>query len=53
MFKDLNTLMQDQTLHRGRKQALQAFSSAEIIKSDANYFFKINGKKMIKIPQKS
>ena len=40
--------------HRGRKHfcgyCLQAFSKTEILKSQANDCFKINGKEMIKMP---
>lgn len=40
--------------HRLKKKCrlcLQAFSTAEIIKSHVNHCFKINGKKIIKIPK--
>ena len=48
LIKDFNTLMYDHTLHRGRKHfccyCLQAFSTAEILKSYVNHCFKISGK---------
>ena len=41
------------TLHRGRKHfCLQAFSTVEILASHVNDWFKINIKRMIKIPKK-
>ena len=49
--------MYDHTLFRGRKHfchyCLQAFSTEKILKSPVNECFKINGKQMIKMPEKS
>ena len=48
--------MYDHTLHRGRKHfcryCLQAFSTAEILKSNYSNCFKINGKQLIKMLKK-
>ena len=40
------------TLHHGRKYFLQAFSTEKIWRCPVKGFFKINGKKMIKMPKK-
>ena len=56
LIKDLNTFMQDYTLHRRRKHfcrhSLQAFSSEEILKSHIKDCIKINGKQRIIMPTK-
>ena len=56
LIKNFNTFMYHHTLHRGRKHfchhCLQAFSTAEMLKSHANGCFKINRKQMIKMHKK-
>ena len=56
LIKYFNTFMCDDTLHRGRKHFcryyLQAFSTEEILKRHIKDCFKINAKKMIKMPKK-
>ena len=48
--------MDNHTLHGGRRNfsnyQLQAFSTAEILKSFVNYDFKTNDTQMIKMPKK-
>ena len=48
--------MHDHTLHRGRRYFcryfLQAFRTAEKLKFQFKYCFKINGKQKIKMPKK-
>ena len=48
--------MHDYTLHLGKKHfchyCFQAFSTAEILKSNVKDSIKINDKQMIKIPKK-
>ena len=55
VIKDLDRFIYDHTLLRERKHfwryCLQAFSTAEILKSRVNDCFKINGKQMIKLPK--
>lgn len=52
LIKDFNTLVCAHTLHHGRKQfyyyCLQAFSRAELLKSQGNDCFKINVEQMIR-----
>ena len=56
LIKKFKTLMHDHILHHGRKHfcryCLKAFSAAEILKNHFNNIFKINGKQMIKMPNK-
>ena len=57
LIKGFNPFIYDHTLNRGRKYivisyCLQAFSAAEILKSRVNQYFEINGKQMIKMPEK-
>ena len=56
-IKDFNILMDDHTLHCGRKHfcryCLQAFRTAEKLKCHIKNCFKINGKRTIKMPKKS
>ena len=55
-IKDFNTFMYEHTLQRGRKHfsrfCLQAFRTAERLKSHIKDCFKINGKQTIKMPKK-
>ena len=56
LWQDFNTFMYDYTIHRRRKHfcpyCLHAFSTAELLKSQFNFCFKINDKQRIKMPQK-
>ena len=56
LIKKFKTFMHDHILHHGRKHfcryCLKAFSAAEILKNHFNNIFKINGKQMIKMPNK-
>ena len=49
--------MYDHTLHRGRKDfclyCLETFSTEEMLKRHIKDCFKINGKKMFKMPKNS
>ena len=52
LIKHFNTFMHDHAVCRVKEHFcyfLQAFSTAEILKSHANDYFKINGKVMIPI----
>ena len=52
-IKDFNTFMYNRSLHRGKKYfcgyCLETFSTEEIVKSDVNDCFKINGKQLIQM----
>ena len=56
LIKDINKFMHDYTLHLGKKHfchyCFQAFSTAEILKSNVKDSIKINDKQMIKMPKK-
>ena len=56
IFKDSSTFMYDHTLHCGRKYfchyCLQAFRTAEKLKSHIKNCFTINGKQTIRMPKK-
>ena len=56
LIKDFNTFKFHHTLYRRRNYfccyCLQAFSIAETLKDHVNDYFKINGKKIIKIPKR-
>ena len=56
-IKDFGTFMYAHTLHRGRKHFcryfLQAFRTAEKLKCHIKDYFRINGKKTIKVSKKS
>ena len=56
LWQDFNTFMYDYTIHRRRKHfcpyCLHAFSTAELLKSQFNFCFKINDKQRIRMPQK-
>ena len=56
LIKDFITFWYNHKLHREKKHfcccCLQPLSSAELLKSDVNDSFKINGKQMIKMPNK-
>ena len=56
LINDFNRFVYDHSLHRGRKRfcpsCLHAFSTEEILKCHIKDFFKINGKKTIKMLKK-
>ena len=56
IIKDFSTVMYDYKLRHGRKHfchyRLQAFNTKEILKRHIKDCFKVNGKQMIKMPQK-
>ena len=56
LIRHFNIFMDNHTLHGGRRNfsnyQLQAFSTAEILKSFVNYGFKTNDTQMIKMPKK-
>ena len=52
-IKDFDTFMYNRSLHCGKKHfcgyCLETFSTEEIVKSDVNDCFKINGKQLIQM----
>ena len=57
MINNFNTFMYNHTLNRGRKHfcryCLQVFSTEKVLKCHFKDCFKIDGKKMFKMPKKS